>query len=311
LIVLVTYVFGCLFTQSVAIFLSTTPEAAPEIKETLLAYWGSVSLAMDTLYQASTSGDGWRFAAQPLWEISWYAYALFLIYIAFFLFVVVNTLTSLIIEATITNAAKESHQVIQDEYKKKAAYVNKFKELYANLDADHSGDISLSELSRYLTDPALLAFMESLEIDASDIEQFFAAVSGDGELSVDVETFVVGCMKLKGNARSMDLLSLCHAHRKLAFRHRVYESRVLAEFGVVRMAIDRMSEAIYHQSLTASLMPHPGTSLPSHHLTVEMPAPDLPNGKWSDGEEPAEVGAASTAPDVEQRPGHEYVHSLL
>merc|ERR1712039_540185 len=86
--------------------------------------------------------------------------------------------------------------------------------------------------------------MESLEIDASDIEHFFAAISLDGELSVDVETFVVGCMKLKGSARSMDLLSLCHSHRKLASRHKAFERRCFRELNAIRSAIDKTFEAI-------------------------------------------------------------------
>jgi len=190
------------------------------------------------LYMSSTSGDSWRFAALPLWEVSVFVYWLFLIYIAFFLFVVVNTLTSIIIEATMSNAAKERHEIIQDELKKKASYVSSFKELYSKLDDDGSGDVSMGELSKHLHDAEMLAFMQSLDLDASDIEQFFSALSINGELSVDVETFVVGCMKLKGSARSMDLLSLCHAHRRLAIHQRRWESRCIAEFAALRSSIN-------------------------------------------------------------------------
>merc|ERR1712232_1201759 len=54
----------------------------------------------------------------------------------------------------------------------------------------------------------MVAFCTSLEIDATDVAQFFSILSAGGNRSVDVETFVIGCIKLKGYAKSMDLMDL-------------------------------------------------------------------------------------------------------
>merc|ERR1712217_592270 len=60
------------------------------------------------------------------------------------------------------------------------------------------------------------AFAKSLEIDITDAKQFFLILSGNGRRTVDIETFVVGCIKLKGTAKSMDLMDLMYSHKRAA-----------------------------------------------------------------------------------------------
>merc|ERR1719469_1414146 len=48
--------------------------------------------------------------------------------------------------------------------------------------------------------------MSSIDIESQDLDQFFCILSSNGERPVDVETFVVGCIKLKGVARAMDMV---------------------------------------------------------------------------------------------------------
>jgi len=54
----------------------------------------------------------------------------------------------------------------------------------------------------------MIAFASSLELDVTDIAQFYSMLSCRGKYTVDVDTFVNGCIKLKGAARSMDLQGL-------------------------------------------------------------------------------------------------------
>merc|ERR1712167_419622 len=61
-----------------------------------------------------------------------------------------------------------------------------------------------------------MAFAESLEIEAGDLQQFFTILSANGSRRVDLETFVIGCIKLRGMAKSMDLMDLLLSHRQLS-----------------------------------------------------------------------------------------------
>jgi len=119
-----------------------------------------------------------------------------------------NTLTSLFIENTIQNAEKDKSMVIRDTIQQKKDYMKRAVELFQSLDQDGSGVITEEEFEMHATDAEMVAFASSLEIDVVDVAQFYDMISCGGKYSVDCETFVVGCMALKGTARSMDLQGL-------------------------------------------------------------------------------------------------------
>merc|ERR1712146_774902 len=69
-------------------------------------------------------------------------------------------------------------------------------------------------LQANLQDPALLAFAASLDLEVNDLERFFYILSAEGKRRVDLEAFVVGCIKMRGTARSMDLFDLQMTQRE-------------------------------------------------------------------------------------------------
>jgi len=243
MISLVTYIFGCCFTQAMALSLDELPESETAEKEQILFYWGSVLRSMNTLYWCSTGGENWRFPAMHLLNFSLPIYCLFLVYISFFLFVVVNTLTSIIIEATMHSASKERSEVINEELKRKHYYIKSFEALYRRLE-EGSGGVTIDQLEKHLADEEMQAFMQSLDIDASDINQFFASLSSDTSGSIDLDTFVVGCMKLKGSARSMDLMCLYHSHMNLVRSSKLFEERTLKQLMKLEASTDAVMRAL-------------------------------------------------------------------
>jgi len=205
---IITYMVGICFLQASTTYLQSLGQNPDPQSIAIQRYWGSVSTAMLSLYKASTNGEGWAEMADALKPAGAAFYILFILYIAFFMFVVMNTLTSLFIEATIQNAEKDKNMMIREELQRKSEYVSWAVELFNNIDQDASGDISEDEFRKHANNPELLAFASSLELDVTDIAQFYNMLSCRGKYNVDVDTFVNGCIKLKGTARSMDLQTL-------------------------------------------------------------------------------------------------------
>merc|ERR1711970_423080 len=56
--------------------------------------------------------------------------------------------------------------------------------------------------------PRMRAFAASLGIEIADTNHFFALLSDSGKKAVDLETFVTGCIRMKGQALSVDLQDL-------------------------------------------------------------------------------------------------------
>merc|ERR1711944_97085 len=57
-----------------------------------------------------------------------------------------------------------------------------------------------------IKDPMVALFSEQLGIESQDLEEFFNVLSDYGEHPVDLETFVVGCIKMRGMAKSIDMV---------------------------------------------------------------------------------------------------------
>jgi len=218
LVLIITYIAGICFVQAGTNYLQENLGHVTENEVTAIkSHWGRVSIAMLSLYMASTNGESWKGMAESLLCVGYTFYFLFLLYIAFFSFVVVNTLTSLFIEATIQNAEKDKHILIREELDRKSEYMRRAVEFFENMDQDGSGDLSFEEFNMHAADPEMVAFAASLELDVTDITQFYSMLSCRGRYPVDMDTFVTGCMKLKGAARSMDLQDLIASQRR-AFR---------------------------------------------------------------------------------------------
>lgn len=137
----------------------------------------------------------------------------FHVYVAFFLFVVANAMTSLFVEGARRWSERDHHEVIQNQLQRKDEYRKRVSQLYHHMDRGQKGDVSYDEFVTHLSDPRLAAFAESLEIDTMDLQQFFTILSAGGRRRVDLDTFVIGCIKLRGAAKSMDLIDLLLAHK--------------------------------------------------------------------------------------------------
>jgi hypothetical protein len=158
-------------------------------------------------------GTDWENVAEPLKEVGIFFYVLFLLYIAIFEVVIMNTITSVFFEAMMTNSDKDQLAVIEMHMEKKEEYIDKLEQFYMNMDDDGDGEITYDEFMRHVdNDPHMLAFASALEIDLMDAKEFFRVLSNEETCGVDLETFVTGCIKLKGTARSMDLMDLIQSH---------------------------------------------------------------------------------------------------
>lgn len=193
-------------------------------------YWGSVSKGMLSLYMAGTGGEDWGSLIIPLRHAGIHYHFLFLLYVTFFMFVVVNTMTSLLIEAMIANSTRDRSSVINEEMHNKTQYINEIRKLHKDACTDASGILSWEEFRNFFNSAEMVAFTSSLDIDLVDARDFFSILSNNGTLDVDAETFVVGCMKLRGSARSVDLYNvqrlLEQVHTEILFMKAAGSSRM-------------------------------------------------------------------------------------
>merc|ERR1712032_1498834 len=120
---------------------------------------------------------------------------------------------------------------------KKDEYMRRIVVMFEQMDGDASGEISYAEFCSYLEDPEMAAFAASFGIEATDLEQFFGILSANGQRLVDLETFVVGCVKLKGQARSVDMMDILITQRQLEAEQRLLAKRLEEKMDIVQHAV--------------------------------------------------------------------------
>lgn len=192
---------------------------------------------MVSLYAAVTGGLDWVDMSDSLSEVGESYRLFFYVYVAFFLFVITNTLISLFVEMAVTNADKDHQGFIAEELRRYHEHVRKIKFAFHKIARKNEANLTKDDFEKMFADPEMLAFMGSLEIAPMDLVQFFNILSNNGKTAVDIEQFVVGCMKLKGAARSMDLVVLIDSQK----RDSVRLSNIQKQLGSLQTLIKKLS----------------------------------------------------------------------
>merc|ERR1711988_1122513 len=101
-----------------------------------------------------------------------------------------------------------------------------------------SETITFEKFVKGIDDPAVLAFARTLDIEIMDMKQFFMVISANGQRAVDLETFVSGCIKLRGMARSMDLMALAYAHKEAVTDTHTFQMNCMEALHSIRREVD-------------------------------------------------------------------------
>merc|ERR1719262_202234 len=83
------------------------------------------------------------------------------------------------------------------------------------MDEDEKGTISFEEFESKLGDERVIAYFNAMKLDASDAVVLFRLLDYDQSDEISIEEFVVGCYKLQGESRSLDMKILQYEVRYL------------------------------------------------------------------------------------------------
>eukprot|EP00416_Gambierdiscus_australes_P024676 CAMPEP_0171067680 /NCGR_PEP_ID=MMETSP0766_2-20121228/8135_1 /TAXON_ID=439317 /ORGANISM="Gambierdiscus australes, Strain CAWD 149" /LENGTH=448 /DNA_ID=CAMNT_0011523937 /DNA_START=58 /DNA_END=1404 /DNA_ORIENTATION=- len=209
------FIFGLTFLQILSSYLSETPvhEVEPDTLLLISNYWGSVWQAIITLYAALTGGTDWSSLAKPI-RIAGEAYhVVFLFYIAFTFFSVVNVMTGLYVESA-EKVAKEDYQSVGSELAKRGEtrkFVDFFRQVQSHKreSTDDPRDyISIAVLEEHFNSEVVQTFARIAELTLDDFRTVFAMLDVGGTGKVLLSDFLDGCLHTNSASVSLDMLVL-------------------------------------------------------------------------------------------------------
>jgi len=217
IILIITFVFGIIFANAVSAHFDNIHDAAGSQAvavtdvadaERIQENFGSLYETMISLFAAITGGNDWMGYAELLRLLDHGEFYLlvFIFYIGFCLVGMLSVVTGIFVdEAVCTRTDDEVVDNYNEDLKRTSEEV---KRIFKDADLDGSGTLSAEEFRGRLENPWVKAYFAGLDIDPSDAIIIFTLMDTTGNQQVSIDEFIDGTMKLKGGARSLDVLSM-------------------------------------------------------------------------------------------------------
>lgn len=172
-------------------------------------YFGGVGRSMWTLVQVLTR-DSWSSGlVRQVLEGAWYMMVFFAVFMFLTTYGVMNLIISVIVEQTLSTQSKNEGRMKASEEKEKEQENEVLREIYLLSDIYAHGDLGLPIFEQACKEDAEVRWrMRQLELPFEDVKRLFQVMDGDGTRSLNMKEFMEGCSKLKGTARSKELMAL-------------------------------------------------------------------------------------------------------
>jgi len=205
--------------SSAIFFMAGIAEAYPSADEDMQAvmheYYGSVLATMLSLFMSVSGGDDWSNRFQPF-RLAMPLYSfMFVIFIFAMLFGMLNIFVASFCESAAEASRRDRESIIEHEIVRAQSIAADIKNFFEEADRDRSGAINEAELQCHLKDDRVKAFFASLEIDVTQAADLFYLLDTDDSGNIGLDEFLAGCMRLRGNASSMDVNLLLWESEKL------------------------------------------------------------------------------------------------
>lgn len=170
-------------------------------------HYGTAYRAIWTMYEMTFAGN-WPVSARPVLENVNHAYCMFFaLYVTVIVFAVLRVITAIFVKETLEVASNDAELMVQERMRKKASYVKKLESIFKAMDDSGDGLLSEEEMSEWLMDERVQAYLESLDVDVAEGEALFRLLQND-EGDITYQDFIAGILRCKGAARAIDQLIL-------------------------------------------------------------------------------------------------------
>jgi hypothetical protein len=209
LLVTIIYSFGVILTQAVT---EHTEGGTQVEEEDLLAYYGDLYRSMRSLWWAISGGINWYELTGPLETTGNVVWSLlFLVYIAFVYFFILNVVTGVFCQNAIEGAQQDLELTIETQLKEKEVYADRLRKLFEEMNTNPNGvsdGLTPAEIQKQLDRPKVQSWFKALDVDAKKAWKLFKILDEKNTGRVSLDDFVEGCLKLKGPATRVDVETL-------------------------------------------------------------------------------------------------------
>jgi len=214
LLFILMYVFGIMMMNGVAAHLtgvvevggSSSSEETEQMKN-LRKFYGSFWSVIFTLFKAISGGD-WPTLMEPLEQVGSFYAALWIPYIGFVLFGLLNIVTGIFVDSTLKTAEADHAIAVIEQVQREERLKVFLTEAFEEADKDGTGRISEMEFDEVIDKQEVLAFLASVGIDRQSSRRLFKTLDQQRHGYLTVNQIVNGCFNLRGEAKAVDMMAM-------------------------------------------------------------------------------------------------------
>jgi hypothetical protein len=174
----------------------------------LMKTFGSISRASISLLKALTGGDDWGNIYDCAVTLGFFYQVFFLVFIVYCLIALMNIVTAVFVDSMMETSKSDRDCVIQTEIKAKGVFLDNMRNIFDSVDEDGSGEVDFAELELQMTKPDIGAYFAGLGVDVDQVGRLFRLLDEDDSGSISRNEFIYGCLRLRGEAKSLDIALL-------------------------------------------------------------------------------------------------------
>lgn len=217
----ITYLCAVAFVQAAIIYIKDISRL-DKVARDIEVYYPDCPKAMYTLVASITGGVDWIEVADAIWAFGWVYGLGFIVFVLVSTLGILNVVTSVFVDRARNMKNIDRDYAISEELQAMEKDVKETMELFRVLDPEKKGSISLDDLHMFLSEDRVIAHFATIGVDVTDrqkIEFLLEEKSEEncvqGTGTVSINSFVIGCVNLRGGAKQSDTLSIVLAVRRL------------------------------------------------------------------------------------------------
>eukprot|EP00439_Symbiodinium_sp_Y106_P040246 s387_g4.t3 len=261
LLALIIYVFAILLTQAVHSYKADTDNVplSPADDDASDRYFGSLALTMLSLFMSIAGGVSWEQVLAPLSAMSETWIWIFLFYISFTYFAVLNVVTAVFCQSAIDGAQNDHASKVHAILANKEAHLGKINTLFSKFGAD-DGVITFKMFQEKINSVEVREYFQTLGLDVWDAWSFFKLLDKDSGGAVEIEEFLMGCLRLRGQATAMDVGKIINDQQWLMKTQGKFNAYMEVELNQIKDQLTILTGVNCHSD------EHIGWIFESHHL---------------------------------------------
>jgi len=187
-------------------------------QQSLFADFGTIPDTAISLFCAISGGRDWASLLFPLLEMNILCGVIFICYIFFVVFGVLNVVTGAFVDSMRLVSQRDNDWVIEEELKKVNTFKTEITDIFESADSDESGTLSWDEFETHLQDERVRAYFASLELDISEAKALFRLLDVEETDEIPIDKFVQGCLRMRGDAKSIDVNMILYENEKMLLK---------------------------------------------------------------------------------------------